>query len=74
MTIKLYTVKANEGYIRFDQAGQCISVKLDRASVYDSPNDPELLVILEKAGQAGFTSLRLSELTLVERDYVKLNC
>lgn len=68
MSIKLYTLKSEQGYIRCGLTG-CEFVGLDKATVYPSPGERELKQSYARAVAAGVINLRLAELTLKETDH-----
>jgi hypothetical protein len=69
MPVKLYALKCTQGYLRCSADEECRFVGLNKASVYNSASDAALREAHSRALLAGFTDLRLVELTLTERDY-----
>ncbi len=71
MTVKLYALKCEQGYIRYRE-GECQCVKLEKAGVYPAPDNPGLGEAAAAAGRAEFNNLKIVELTLEEKDYSRL--
>lgn len=70
MTVKLYALKCDQGYIRYRE-GECQCVKLEKAGVYPAPDNPDLVEAAAAAGKARFENLKIVELTLEEKDFSK---
>lgn len=68
MTIKLYVLKCDQGYIRYRE-GECQCVKLEKAGVYPAPDNPDLVEAAAAAGRAKLNNLIIVELTLEEKDF-----
>lgn len=68
MTVKLYALKCDQGYIRYRE-GSLSSVKLEKAGVYPAPDNPGLEEAAEAARRAKLSNLKIVELTLEERDF-----
>lgn len=71
MTVKLYALKCDQGYIRYHE-GACQCVKLDKAGVYPAPDSPGLAEAAAAAGRAEFNNLIIVVLALEEQDYCRL--
>ncbi len=71
MTVKLYALKCDQGYIRYRE-GTCHYVSIEKASVYPAPGNPGLAEAAAAAEKAKPTNLKIVELTLEEKDYRRL--
>ncbi len=69
MTIKLYALKCQEGYIRYKPGEEINYTGLDKASVYNQPGDPALQEAIRQAVAEKPKDLRMVELQLTEVDY-----
>ena len=68
MTVKLYALKCEQGYIRYRE-GECQCVKLEKAGVYPDPDNPDLVEAAAAAGRDKLNNLKIVELTLEEKDF-----
>lgn len=71
MTVKLYALKCDRGYIRYRE-GECHFVPLEKASVYPAPDNPGLAEAATAAGRTEVNNLKIVELTLEENNYRRL--
>ena len=70
MQLKLYALKCEGGYIRFNATDGSRCFGLNKASVYDCPDHGELQEAMHQAKNAGIKDLRLVELNIEEREYI----
>lgn len=66
----LYAVKCSEGYLKKGVSGlECVSI--DKAAVYPDLNAKAISEIITAGKSLGLKDLRVTELTLTEKDYLQ---
>ncbi len=65
--IKLYAIKCLEGYLKKTPDG-FEYVGLNKASVYNNKDSPELSELHQLASKAGASQIRIVELDIIEKD------
>jgi len=71
--LKLYALKCKRGYIRYSSDSGCTCVGLEKATVFNCPDQRELVEAQRYAVAAGMESLRVVELQIAEKDYDQKN-
>jgi len=68
--MNLFVLKCDSGYLKKVPNGcQCLSI--EQATVFNQPNEGEIEYLVGYGNNNGLKNIRLAELSIFEKDYVR---